>query len=90
VFAFRYFFVSYFGVTVMLIPWLWFRFGDWSLLAYAFAVNAFFWIASIPELKTYATLRRAGEFDKGRLFTHVDGDRARPLARFVRRRGWMR
>lgn len=88
----KYAFLSYFGVTLTLIPWLWFRFNDLPHLAYAVAINIFFWIASIPDLKMYRAYNRTGAFDKtGNRFAGLDGDFTfGPLLGFLKRRGWIR
>jgi glycerol-3-phosphate acyltransferase PlsY len=60
--ALRHVVLSYFGVTLMLVPWLWWRFGDWPHLVYAAAVNLFFWASSIPEFREYLRHRRQGDY----------------------------
>ena len=57
-------FLSFFGVTLILLPWFWFRFHDVSHLIYALAINIFFWIASVPDIKMYIAYKQSGEFDK--------------------------
>ena len=82
----RYPFVSYFGVTLLLIPWFWIRFSESAYVMYAVAVNLFFWIASIPELKLYQTYKRSGEFDKAGRFEGLDDEfTCGPLITYVRR-----
>jgi hypothetical protein len=44
----------------LLIPWLWFRTHDWRFVAYAVVVNLIFIIASIPEIREYLNIMRAG------------------------------
>jgi glycerol-3-phosphate acyltransferase PlsY len=84
----RYPFVSYFGVTLLLIPWFWIRFSESAYVMYAVAVNLFFWIASIPELKLYQTYKRSGEFDKAGRFEGLDDEfTCGPLITYVRRLG---
>lgn len=58
----RHVILSYFGVTLMLVPWLWWRFGDWPHLVYAAAVNVFFWSSSLPEFREYLRHRRNGDY----------------------------
>lgn len=88
----KYAFLSYFGVTLTLIPWLWFRFHDMPHLAYALVINIFFWIASIPDLRIYAAYNRTGEFDKvGNRFAGLDSEfTLGSLMGFLRRRAWIK
>jgi hypothetical protein len=87
----RYPFLSYFGVTLMLIPWCWFRFSENAYVIYAIAVNLFFWVASIPELRMYLVYRRAGEFDKAGRFEGLDDEfTCGPLIKIARRLGWIK
>jgi acyl phosphate:glycerol-3-phosphate acyltransferase len=60
---FRNVMLAYTGFTVLLIPWMWFRFHDWAYVAYAVAVTLLFYLAMIPELKQYYQLWRAGELE---------------------------
>ena len=46
------------GSVSLLSPWLWFRFGDWFYMAYAVAINAFFWTAILPEISAWLKLRK--------------------------------
>ena len=87
----RYAFVSYFGVTLLLIPWFWFRFPERAYFIYAVAVNVFFWIASIPELRMYLAYKRAGEFDKAGRFEGLDDEfTCGPLIQCARRLGLLK
>jgi glycerol-3-phosphate acyltransferase PlsY len=45
---------------VLMIPWLWFRTGQWPYLAYMVSVNAFYWIAVTPELRQFFQLQSVG------------------------------
>ena len=58
---FRNVMLAYTGFTILLIPWMWFRFEDWAYVAYAIAVTLLFYLAMIPELKQYYQLWRAGK-----------------------------
>ncbi|MBE2221830.1 MAG: glycerol-3-phosphate acyltransferase [Anaerolineae bacterium] len=60
---FRNVMIAYTGFTVLLIPWMWFRFHEWAYVAYAVAVTLLFYLAMIPELKQYYALWRAGELE---------------------------
>ena len=55
---------AYGGMTLLLIPWLWFRFGELSYVLYAIFIAVLFWTAITPTMKGYLALKRAGEFDK--------------------------
>ena len=87
----RYLPVMYLGVTLMLIPWLWFRFGDWPHLVYAAVVNVCFWTASIPELREYLNHRRLGDFSGSKYFLgtgeRVEGPLLKVIRRWKSRRG---
>ena len=86
----KYAFLSFFGVTLTLLPWFWFRFHDVPHLLYAIAVNIFFWIASIPDLKMYVAHKRSGEFDKaGNRFAGLDSEfTLGPIIKLAERFGW--
>lgn len=61
--GFRDILVAYMAGLWLMIPWLWFRTHDWAHLVYALAVNVFFIVAMLPELKQYIPLKRAGKAD---------------------------
>ncbi len=44
---------------VLLIPWMWLRFHDWTYVAYMVFVNIVYWIAMAPDLKQYFQFRDA-------------------------------
>jgi len=60
---FRNVMIAYTGFTILLIPWMWFRFHDWAYVAYAVSITLLFYLAMIPELKQYYHLWRAGELE---------------------------
>jgi glycerol-3-phosphate acyltransferase PlsY len=72
---------SYLVVTgawiVLLVPWLWLRFGRIEYVLYALAVNAINWLARAPELRQYAALKREGKApdvaDLGRIMRLGEG-----------------
>lgn len=41
---------------VLLIPWMWWRFGDWAHPAYMIFVNVIYWYTMVPELSQYFKL----------------------------------
>lgn len=88
----KYAFLSFFGVTLILLPWLWFRFHDLSYLVYAVAINIFFWTASIPDIRMYASYNRSGEFDRaGSRFAGLDSEfTLGPVMGTLRRLGWIK
>ena len=45
---------------ILMIPWLWFRTHNWTLLLFAVALNLMNLIAVIPEIKEVNRLRREG------------------------------
>jgi hypothetical protein len=81
----RYLAVMYLGITLMLIPWLWFRFGDWPHMLYAGVVNVCFWTASIPELREYLQHRRQGDFSGSKYFLGTGQKIDGPILKVIRR-----
>lgn len=61
--VFRDVLVAYMSGLWLMIPWLWFRTHDWAHLAYALAINVFFMVAMLPELRQYIPLKRTGRAD---------------------------
>jgi glycerol-3-phosphate acyltransferase PlsY len=59
--VFRDFMVAYLAGLWLLIPWMWFRFQDWSYLGFAIAVNIIFIIAMIPDIRQYLRFRKEGK-----------------------------
>jgi glycerol-3-phosphate acyltransferase PlsY len=66
-------FFAYAGWVLLIIPWLWFRFGDPAYIIYAVVVNAVYWIAVIPELKEYLEHKRRGDFAGQKLLGGREG-----------------
>ncbi len=85
-FVLRYAIVMYFGVTLAMIPWLWFRFADIHYLIYALIVNVCFWIASIPELTEYIRHLRKGDFDGEYRLIGTGRTMDNAVARWIRKR----
>jgi glycerol-3-phosphate acyltransferase PlsY len=50
------------GGMALLIPWLWFRTGDWAYLAYIVFANAMFWLSMRRDVKQYYELHKRGVF----------------------------
>lgn len=48
---------------VLMIPWIWFRSGDWAELAYVVAMCILFWASMIPEWRELLRLRRKGALE---------------------------
>jgi glycerol-3-phosphate acyltransferase PlsY len=44
---------------VLLIPWMWWRFGAWPYPAYMLFVNVIYWSSMLPELRQYFKLKDA-------------------------------
>jgi glycerol-3-phosphate acyltransferase PlsY len=57
-------FMAYTSGILFLIPWLWYRFESIPHLLFGLAVNIFFWVAILPELKDHIENRRAGTAGK--------------------------
>lgn len=47
---------------VLLIPWLWFRTGDWAYLTYIVFVNVVFWISMRKDVQQYYLFHKHGVF----------------------------
>jgi glycerol-3-phosphate acyltransferase PlsY len=58
--VFRNVLVLYLAGLWLMIPWLWFTAYDMWYLAYAIAVNALFFVAMIPEIKTVRENQKRG------------------------------
>jgi acyl phosphate:glycerol-3-phosphate acyltransferase len=80
--------LAYIGFLVVVIPWVWFRFGDIPTLLYALAINILFLWASRPELTQYFALKRSGEIDKaGDFLANLEQtDMGRPI-KYMRKYG---
>jgi glycerol-3-phosphate acyltransferase PlsY len=77
--------LMYLGVTLMLIPWFWFRYGDWPHMLYAGVVNVCFWTASIPELREFLHHRRQGDFSGSRYLLGTGDKIDGPILKLIRR-----
>jgi hypothetical protein len=47
----------------LMIPWLWLRTHDGAHVAYALALNAIFFAATLPETRAFLRMRREGKLD---------------------------
>ena len=54
---------AYASGVIWLIPWFWWRDGNWPSLAYAFVVNVAVWTALWPVMKDLARKQKSGEID---------------------------
>jgi glycerol-3-phosphate acyltransferase PlsY len=54
---------AYASGVIWLIPWFWWRDGNWPALAYALVVNVAVWTALRPVMKDLARMQRSGEID---------------------------
>jgi glycerol-3-phosphate acyltransferase PlsY len=61
--VFRNVFVAYICWLWLLVPWFWLRTEDPGHLLYALALNLVFHVATLPEIRTVARLRREGKWD---------------------------
>jgi len=61
--VFRDFIIAYLAGLWLLIPWMWFRFHDWTHLGFAIGVNLIFIIAMLPDLRQYLRFKREGKAD---------------------------
>jgi len=52
-------FFSAMGCVSLLSQWLWFRFSDWFVMAYAVAINILFWTAILHEIRAWLKLRKS-------------------------------
>lgn len=53
-------YMTYVGGMFLIVPWLWFRTGDWRYVAYGVAINVIFLLASIPDIRQYFDYKRRG------------------------------
>ncbi len=81
--------IAYTGTVVLLVPWLWYRFGDPAYVAYAIAVNVFFWIAIFPFLGDYISVKRAGTFANQSALETMQSFHLGFLMKFAQKRGWI-
>ena len=54
---------AYASGVIWLIPWFWWRDGNWPSLAYALVVNVAVWTALRPVMKDLARKQKSGEID---------------------------
>lgn len=52
-------YLAYASAPLFLIPWMWWRFGPGPELWFALAANAFYWLATVPELRVWFAHRRS-------------------------------
>jgi glycerol-3-phosphate acyltransferase PlsY len=81
---------AYTGFTILLIPWMWFRFHDWAYVAYAVAVTLLLFVAMTPELKQYVKFRRSGEMDNIDMQEVMESTHMKYVLRWARRMGWIK
>ena len=75
---------------LLLLP-VWFALlGQWDLVIYAIVVNIIRWSASLPELRTYWTYRREGEFHTREFHDVIEQTHIGYVHRYLRRWGWIR
>lgn len=46
-------YLAYASAPLFLVPWMWWRFGPGPELWFALAANAFYWLATLPELRVW-------------------------------------
>lgn len=85
--AFRDVLVAYMSGMWLMVPWLWFRTHGWAHLAYAVAINIFFIVAMLPELKQYIRFRREGKAD---LSTALQATDMRHMLKIANRLGLLK
>ena len=72
----------------LLIPWFWWRSGgDWTYILYALALNIFFILAMIPEIRMAQRYKQEGkylEYGRGSLKSHPMGRGMIKIAKFFR------
>jgi len=73
--------IAYMAGMWLMIPWLWFRFHDWSYLAYAVAINVVFTVAMLPELKQYFKFKREGKVNLAAALQTTDMGRIAKMAK---------
>ena len=48
----------------LLVPWLWFRFGEWEYVVFALGINILFYLSLIPEFKISQKYREQGLYEE--------------------------
>jgi glycerol-3-phosphate acyltransferase PlsY len=64
---------AYMAGVILLIPWLWWRTKDISILIYVIFVNIIFVIAMIPEIKAWMKIRKEDKWDDPTVVMQLSG-----------------
>ena len=68
----------------LLVPWLWFRFGEWEFILFALGINILFYLSLIPEFKIAQKYREKGlyqEYARGSMMSTPMGRSTIKLAK---------
>jgi len=68
----------------LLVPWLWFRFGEWEYILFALSINVLFYLSLIPEFKIAQKYREQGlyqEYARGSMMSTPMGRSTIKLAK---------
>ncbi len=88
--AFKDLLLAHHAGWLVLLP-VWFAaFGRWDLAAYALVVNVIRWSASVPELRMYWKLRKAGGFQTREFHDAIEQTHVGYIHRYLRRWGLVR
>lgn len=58
-------FAGFLTLIVTLVPWLWWRFGEWPYAAYGFGLTLIYLLSIIPDARQYLARMKAGENVEG-------------------------
>jgi hypothetical protein len=67
-----------------LIPYFWFTTKSIYFIVYSVLLNLIFWIAVIPELRTYLNLRKKGVLQEADRLERIEPSEGGTLGRFKR------
>jgi len=77
-------FFAFTSGPLFLIPYFWVTRGSLALVFYSLLVNAVFWVAVLPEIKTYLELRRKGVLQEAERLEKMNPKKGGTLGRFAR------
>ena len=76
-------FFAFTSGPIFLIPYFWFMKKSSAFLIYSVFLNIIFWIAVIPEIRTYQRLRRMGVLQEAERLERANPSKGGTLGRFA-------
>ena len=77
-------FFAFTSGPLFLIPYFWLTKQSFAFLIYSILLNLFFWIAVIPEIRTYSKLRKKGVLQEAERLERADPSKGGTLGRFAK------